>query len=473
MIRLPLALCGALLYQGLLTTHANATPTAVSEIQTLVDSGQYSAAKAEIQRLNARAPIPELAFEAERMARIEREFTLDEAALRASVQSYLPDATEAEISQWLAEGRFEAKQINGETRYFKRGAYNLIQTDDAAAKRAPQVTRFTDKGPLYRLHDHHKTLIEQAQPLRQRIRVSYSLTVDADAVPAGETLTAWLPFPKALPGAQEQVALLSASPAHYQLAPNSTAQRTIAFSQEAQAGKPTRFEVQYAFDSLSRGLTPKAQEVRPLTDEEQQALAPYLGERPPHIQFTPALIARANKAAGLETNPYRIAQKLFADVDQIPWASAREYSTIRNISEYAHTQGRADCGQQTLLLMTLMRIKGIPTRWQSGWEFGPGGFDTMHDWAEFYLAPYGWLPMDVTHGQLASNDPRLQWFYLGRLDAFRLIFNTDYSQPFVPAKRHFRSETVDSQRGEVEWRGGNLYFDQWDYSLTWEQIDTP
>jgi hypothetical protein len=24
---------------------------------------------------------------------------------------------------------------------------------------------------------------------------------------------------------------------------------------------------------------------------------------------------------------------------------------------------------------------------------------------------------------------------------------------------------VDSQRGEVEWRGGNLYFDQWDYSF--------
>jgi hypothetical protein len=24
---------------------------------------------------------------------------------------------------------------------------------------------------------------------------------------------------------------------------------------------------------------------------------------------------------------------------------------------------------------------------------------------------------------------------------------------------------VDSQRGEVEWAGGNLYFDQWDYSF--------
>jgi hypothetical protein len=32
-------------------------------------------------------------------------------------------------------------------------------------------------------------------------------------------------------------------------------------------------------------------------------------------------------------------------------------------------------------------------------------------------------------------------------------------------KQHFRSETVDSQRGEAEWDGGNLYFDQWDYDF--------
>ncbi|HQV47848.1 MAG TPA: transglutaminase domain-containing protein, partial [Dokdonella sp.] len=47
-------------------------------------------------------------------------------------------------------------------------------------------------------------------------------------------------------------------------------------------------------------------------------------------------------------------------------------------------------------------------------------------------------------------------------------FNDDYSRPLVPAKQHFRSETVDLQRGEAEWRGGNLYFDQWDYDFTWQ-----
>jgi hypothetical protein len=30
---------------------------------------------------------------------------------------------------------------------------------------------------------------------------------------------------------------------------------------------------------------------------------------------------------------------------------------------------------------------------------------------------------------------------------------------------HFRSEPYDFQRGEVEWEGGNLYFDKWDYTM--------
>src|SRR5574341_659019 len=82
-----------------------------------------------------------------------------------------------------------------------------------------------------------------------------------------------------------------------------------------------------------------------------------------------------------------------------------------------------------------------------------------------HLAPYGWVPMDVTTGRMRDGDPAIQKFYLGSLDAYRIAFNDDYSQPLFPAKQHFRSETVDSQRGEVEWRGGNLYFDRWKYKF--------
>ena len=468
-------IAGALFAQTLLITAALSAETALQAIQAEVDRGNYQQAKLDIHAMQQKSPEgPEsktLAFEAERMRRIEMEFTLKPEDLLASIQRYIPDATDEDIAQWDQAGLLESKAINGERRFFNKTAYNLVHISDAAAARTADYRRFADRAPLYRLHPHHQTVVNAHQndqdPLRQRLSITYKLTVDADAVPAGESVRAWIPFPQELPGRQENVQLLNSQPAKHQLAPKTAPQRTIYLKQTAQAGKPTEFSVEYAFDSLSRYFDISADEVQPL---DETALAPYLAQRAPHIQFTPELQALSKRIVGDETNPYRIAQKLFAHVDQIPWAGAREYSTIRNISQYAAHAGHADCGQQTLLLITLMRMNGIPARWQSGWEFSPESFDTMHDWGEFYLAPYGWMPMDVTHGMLESEDEDLRWFYLGGLDSYRLIFNTDYSSPFEPAKQHFRSETVDSQRGEVEWRGGNLYFDQWDYEMRWRRV---
>lgn len=447
--------------------------TTLQGVQQLVDQGQYSNARKQIERLLENETLkPEhhqLKFEAERMRRIEMEFTLQRNELLTSIQRYIPDATEEDVDAWDKAGLLESKVIDGERRFFGKTAYNLVHISDTAAARTADYRRFTDKAPLYEIHPHHREIIGADEPVRRRIRVSYSLSVDPDAVPAGETVRAWLPFPKPIEGRQENVSLLASSPSQYVMAPEAQPQRTIYFEKQAEAGKPVEFAVSYEFDSIAKFTQINPELVTVVKPTE--ALVPYLQERAPHIQFTPSLRTLSDRIVGDETNPYRIAQKLFAYVDSIPWAGAREYSTIRNISQYAAEAGHADCGQQTLLLITLLRMNGIPARWESGWEFSPTSFDTMHDWGEFYLPSYGWMPMDVTHGKLAGKTASETWFYLGGIDAYRLIFNSDYSQPFYPAKEHFRSETVDSQRGEVEWRGGNLYFDQWDYSLEWEVVD--
>jgi hypothetical protein len=87
-----------------------------------------------------------------------------------------------------------------------------------------------------------------------------------------------------------------------------------------------------------------------------------------------------------------------------------------------------------------------------------------------YYEPYGWVPMDVTYGMRESADDRLRFVYLNGMDSYRLIFNDAASTPLYPAKMFPRSETVDSQRGEVEWRGGNLYFNMWDWDLEWKVV---
>ena len=61
----------------------------------------------------------------------------------------------------------------------------------------------------------------------------------------------------------------------------------------------------------------------------------------------------------------------------------------------------------------------------------------------------------------ANENDDVYHFFLGGIDAYRYYVNEDFSGNFFPAKNHLRSETVDFQRGEVEWKGENLYFGRW------------
>ena len=299
---------------------------------------------------------------------------------------------------------------------------------------------------------------------RASVRVTYSLTVNPDAVPNGETMRAWLPFPRALPGQQENVRLIESTPAEHSIAPESALQRTVYLEQRAEAGKPTMFSITYELTVFGQYHAIDAAKVVPRVAHTGTRASTWRSARRTSCSLPRSASSPARSSA---RKPIRTGSRRSCSPPSIafPWAGAREYSTISNLSEYTLHAGHGDCGQQTLLLMTLLRLNGIPTRWQSGWVYSDGDYDNMHDWAQLYLAPYGWVPMDVTFGRLQSGDPQIDAFYLGGLDAYRIAFNDDFSQPFVPAKQHFRSDTVDSQRGEVEWRGGNLYFDQWDYKF--------
>ncbi len=455
----------------------------LAPIITQIDAGHFKAADAAITAALAQPALPAdtktaLAFQRERMRRILLDFTLGADDVKARVRKEIPDLTDAQFAKWDAAGLFEHQVIDGRTLYFKRSPSNLFRLSaDAVARRAVQ-TPITD-GPMESLNDHQRAIYHAAltehrsSVLPRRVRMTQILTVDADAVPAGETVRAWIPYPQAVPGQQEDIRYVGSEPARHEIAPASTMQRTVYLEKPAKAGQKTEFSVTYELTVFAQyhAIDPDKVVAETITPE----LAPFVAERAPHIVFTDAMRAFSRKVVGNEKNPYRIAQKLFAAVDRIPWAGAREYSTISNISDYALHAGHADCGQQTLLLMTLLRLNGIPTRWQSGMVFSDNGtgYSNIHDWGYLYLAPYGWVPMDVTTGRLhpaPSDDKALEWFYLGGLDAYRLAFNNDYGRRFQPPKQQFRSDDVDSQRGEAEWKGGNLYFDQTGYDFKWQVL---
>lgn len=455
--------------------------TPLPQVIAQIDRGAFAVADAQIAAALTDPTLAPMAredhvFQRERMRRMRLDFSLDAAAAKAALRRQIPDLRDAEFARWDAAGLIEHLDIDGQRRYFKRAPSNLLRLSaQARARRAPDAP-LPVQGPYETQSPHHAAIVAAARAsgassvLPRRVEVTQSLTVNADAVPAGETLRAWIPYPRAIPGQQEDITWIGGT--HWtdgihgtMIAPESAPQRTVYMKQGAVAGQPTRFEIRYAVTVYARHIAIDPDKVLPTPYDP--ALQPFLAERAPHVLFTPALRAFSARVVGDETNPYRITRKLFDAVDQIPWGGAREYSTISNISEYALHAGHADCGQQTLLLIALLRLNGIPARWQSGMVYSDDavGYNNLHDWGAVYLAPYGWVPMDVTTGRLDSADPALRDFYLGGLDAYRIAFNDDFQQPLVPAKHAVRSDTVDSQRGEVEWSGGNLYFDQWHYDF--------
>ncbi len=157
--------------------------------------------------------------------------------------------------------------------------------------------------------------------------------------------------------------------------------------------------------------------------------------------------AASQAIVGKETNPLLKARRIYTWIaENFMYSFAHEYSTIRNISDFCLRKGYGDCGQHTLLFITLCRLNGIPARWQSGWYTFPGA-KTIHDWAEIYLAPYGWIPVDVDMGVFAhryftsltpEERQRLKEFFFGGLDQYRIAANADHSQTLEPPKRFYQ-----------------------------------
>jgi len=447
----------------------------------LLEKGRFSEAKeliAEILIENTYLSDPEkkeLHFEIERMDRIEKDFNQSETAVLKYIDRYIPGVTVEILHRWELEKSLEFMIIDGEKRYFKYAARNLFRLDPTcqliwrdAHREISNVKKFDLDGHIEDvIRQHLKTGKKYLHPVR--IRIHYSISVNENVVPQGEIIRCWIPFPREIPERQGRIRILKSDPAKYQIARNdSFLQRTIFFQKVSLGLEKTWFSVEYEYTTHAVYMSIDSSKVIPVYASEE--LAPFLKEEPPHIVFTPGLQTLSCTIVGEERNPYLIAKRIYAWIDQnIPWASAREYSTIRNLSQYCYENRHGDCGIKALLFITLLRMNGIPARWQSGWEFTPPAHN-MHDWGMVYFEPYGWVPMDVDYGLRQSTDNRLKWFYLNGMDSYRVIFNDAYSQKFFPEKIHFRSETVDSQRGELEWGGGNLYFDQWSWNMKFEVV---
>jgi transglutaminase-like putative cysteine protease len=377
------------------------------------------------------------------------------------------------IHLWENSGALEFMELDGKKLYFHNAGPNLFRVDslcrEIKKRKEPIGLSGSEKVNLKHLPKVITEVCSKGVNVVEpkRMKVTYTITVSPNVVPDGKVVRCWLLFPHRGIPRQTDIQLISASEDKYELAPDTAIHSTLYMEKLAEADKPIVFSETFEYTSSAEWHPLKPENIKPY-DKSSDLYKVYTSEREKHVVFSKRMKDLAIELTGNETNPLLKARRIFQYInDNYPWASAREYSTIDNIPEYVLDNHKGDCGQVTLLFITLCRISGIPAHFQSGFMVHPGE-NNLHDWCEIYLEGPGWVPVDMSFGIpifAQENNDELYWFFLGGIDSWRMIVNQDYGKELHPAKKYPRSETVDFQRGEVEWEGGNLYFDKWDYRL--------
>lgn len=391
-----------------------------------------------------------LEFEKVRIERLKGEYvyTIDEAVSLAKEK--IKDFNRDTLLKMKDEGYADWAYVDGILMFHHRFLDNIIKTYPDIKDR---LTDNEDSGEKQNrlLDDAIDEIIEKGSK-SYYIQIKAGVRLNKEASFIGENVRVYVPLPASCAQIRN-IKILGSTPEASFISPEDYPQRTVYF--EKKVTGEDKFTVEYSYENHV--------EYRKLDISNVSENQPSFGteEIPPHIVFTPYLKGLADEIAGEEKNKLSIARKFYDFITtRVKYSFVREYCTIENIPEYAALNLKGDCGVQALLFITLCRIAGIPARWQSGLYVNPYTIG-CHDWAQFYIEPYGWLFADPSFGGSAyRNGNTKRWnYYFGNIDPFRMVANSKFQYCLLPEKKYLRSDPYDNQRGEVEYKDRGIYFD--------------
>ena len=397
-----------------------------------------------------------LLLEKEIIKQLPKQFLYTQEEAIAICQEKLYDFTKEEFEQLFKESVFEFLFINNVMKFKDDFFDNLIKTRPIYQNRLKQS--LTNKEN----RDEIIQEIMQKKDIKYKIHVKIAMKMKEEFEEIGNTIRVWLPIP--IEYAQvEDVKIIKTSSKNAIINENEVGQRSVYFEEKLQHDQ--EFSVEYEFINHIRYLELDEQQVQECQMKE------YLDECPPHIVFTPYLKQLVKDIVGDEQNSLLKAKKIYDYMTtHIPYSFVRSYITLPCLSEYMATGFKGDCGIYAVLFITLCRIAGIPASWQSGLYCTPTTIGN-HDWARFYIEPYGWLFCDCSFGGSGfRNHSELQrQFYFGHLDPYRIPSAIEFQSDLVPHKTFMRRDPYDHQTGEIEYI--DRYIDEDEYDMYQEIIE--
>lgn len=408
--------------------------------------------------------------EREIMLRLPSDYPFSRAEALKRIRADVPDFSDAEFDGMVDAGRIDWIYLEGEERYFDRFYETLIKTNAEFAARAGQSRGRVDGEDS---EDDDKALLKTTlKEMREAGGASYRFTIRAsvriedDAFVPGKKVLVHIPIPSAARQISD-IKLLSHSDNVALITPEDYGQRTIAFEEVMKENH--EFFVEYSYVNTVKyvdAYSAKGSGEQPDFHTEEQY---------PHIVFTPYIKELVNTLTAGVTDPMEKARIFYDFITlNVKYSYMREYFGLTNIAETCARDFRGDCGVQALLFITLCRCAGIPAKWQSAMAASPYDIGS-HDWAEFYIAPYGWLFADPSYGggAVRVGDEERRRFYFGNLDPFRMIANSEFQCPLLPEKAHWRADPYDNQSGEIEYEDRGLRLNEYDCArvmTAWEKL---
>ena len=389
-----------------------------------------------------------LRFEERILKRLPEIYPLSREETIRLFRERVQDFKEEELDALRNDGTCDWIYLNGEIRYQEDCVDTALRTRSGLRARLLDLSILRRDEEISRRRDTMIEKMKRKGHARVHFRLRTTLAIDPEAQRPGVRILVHMPLP--VTASQCRAGRIVTIPEGAYLAKETEPQRTASWDVVYQPGMRFITEADWEIDAPYVFPDPeKVAPEQPDFDTEEQL---------PQIRFTPFVRMLAAELAGTETNPLIKARRFYDYItENCRYRYVRPYFMDPCIPETFGAGQMGDCGMHALLFISLCRASGIPARWQAGLytpPWGPGN----HDWAQFYVEPYGWLYADGSFGGSAFREGNRarQDFYFGNLDPWRCVYNSALQQEFDPPKKHLRNDPYDSQRPEAEYEDRGL-----------------